>query len=147
MYAFPLDENPRKIVIWRAFSLIDTPYIWGGNDPMQGFDCSGLGHEVLQTAGLEERGFDSTAHDIYLYYLSQNRIKEIEDRLPGDLVFWLKDSIATHMAILVSRNFIVHAGSGGSDIKTIQDAIDKNAYVRPDKLNYPGQNYRIIDPY
>ena len=32
---------------------IGRPYSWGGDDPMSGFDCSGLIHETLQAVGLE----------------------------------------------------------------------------------------------
>src|SRR5690606_35032314 len=40
-------------VLFRAISLVGTPYRYGGNTPQAGFDCSGLvGYVFLDAAGL-----------------------------------------------------------------------------------------------
>ena len=42
-----------------AFSLLHKPYIWGGDNPAKGVDCSGLVIEILKSMGkLPARGLD-----------------------------------------------------------------------------------------
>ena len=40
--AAPSTSDKVKSVMQRAFSLLGTPYRWGGTSPRTGFDCSGL---------------------------------------------------------------------------------------------------------
>src|SRR3972149_4205227 len=44
---------------------IGLPYLWGGDDPMSGFDCSGLIVEILQAVGILPHGSDFTADALY----------------------------------------------------------------------------------
>jgi hypothetical protein len=57
--------------------------------------------------------------------------------------------------MMIDKYFLVHASGGGSKVKTVGDAIDKNAYVmmrelrkvaRHRKQSY-GQDYKIVDPF
>jgi len=124
---------------------ITRPYKWGGNDPMEGFDCSGLIHEVLQSVGLEKHGLDCTAHDLYLTIKSETRI--LDKPRFGALVFWFRDGKAIHVAMLVNEFQICEAGGGGADTLTEEDAKRRNAYVRIRPLDYRGENYKILDPF
>ena len=119
---------------------IATPYIWGG------IDCSGLIHETLQSVGLEENGFDCTAHDLYLKLKVTHRT--IEKPRFGALVFWFKSSgRAGHVAMLINEWQVCEAAGGDEDTKTEDDARQENAYVRIRPLDYRGPNYKIIDPF
>jgi len=126
---------------------IGKPYIWGGDDPVKGFDCSGLIHEVLQAHGLEKRGFDSTAHDLYCKLLNQG-LPKLATGYPGCLVFWFKNGKAVHVAMLIGNEFICHAGGGGSSTTSVDEAAKQNAYIRKDEIGYRGLGavYVIIDP-
>ena len=59
-----LASKVREKMAWYISKWIGKPYIWGGDD-FSGFDCSGLIHEALQAAGLENRGYDCTANELY----------------------------------------------------------------------------------
>jgi len=134
------------VFIKYAWHWLGIPYGWGGQTWNQA-DCSGLIHELLQAVGIEKRGFDCTAHNLYVNFKANNQIIEINDRQAGDLIFWFNNGKATHVGILIKRDFVINAGGGGSKIKTIEDAIKHNAFVRIDPIEYNGDSYKICDPF
>lgn len=144
----PSEFESRQLLVRLAWQYLGLPYIWGGDDAVAGFDCSGLTHELRQAAGLEDRGFDSTAHDQYLAHKAAFQVREDPyERKDGDFVFWFKDGKAVHTGILVDRHHVIHAGGGGSAVKTRDDAIKHNAYVRLDRLTYRGDNFKVCNPF
>ena len=136
------DPDPRQVGLFYAKALIGRPYVWAGDDPMKGFDCSGLALEFLQAAGLEAHGIDSTAHDLYLEYKLR-----LSDPAPGCLVFWFKDGRAIHTEIMISSTHSIGASGGGSATKTLEDAIKHNAFVKPRPITYRGNYFKIVDPF
>jgi len=113
-----------------ATKLIGTFVSWGGDD-IFGRDCSGFNHELLQGAGLEARGFDSTAHGLYTR-LKDEGYKEIEqgNGYPGCLVFWFRSDLAIHTAIIAKRNFIIiHAAGASSPSKTPEELIKSDSIL------------------
>lgn len=139
-------ETQRKIIVRYAWRMLETPYLWGGDD-FSGRDCSGVAHDLLQAVGIEKRGFDCTAHDMYISFKAKNEIIETKDRQAGDLVFWFSAGRAVHVGILIEQDFVINAGGGGSKTKTREDAIKQNAFVRIDPLDYRGDSYKICNPF
>ena len=142
----PEELTLRHEMVDYLFAWIGTFGSWGGDDP-SGLDCSGTIHEVLQAHGLEPRGFDCTAHMLYLRHEHQ----EI-DGMPqrGDLVFWFTDGKATHVEMVYSVVspewiFTIVATGVRSTTKTRDDAILHNAYVKKNLIDYRGTDYKIVD--
>lgn len=122
---------------------IGLPYVWGGDDPLAGFDCSGLIVEVLQAVGLLPHGSDFSADALYERFESG----AIERGYAGCLVFWYSDDKIVHVEMMVDDFHAVGASGGGSKTKTIADAIEHNAFVKQRPLSYRGSNFLIIDPF
>lgn len=109
-------------VLWKAWG---TPYRWGGDDPMAGFDCSGLMNEALYSCGLLPFGVDLTAQAHF------QRWPVATTPEPGMLCFWGKSPMQIHhVEMMVSTKCSIGAGGGGSKTLTLGDAIASNAYVR-----------------
>ena len=130
---------------------IGTPYSWGGDD-YSAFDCSGLVVEVLKSIGKFYDHEDYSAHTLYQKY----KHNEVKKPFSGCLILWFnKQGRAIHVGMMIDSYFLVHASGGGSKVKTVSDAIDKNAYVMMRELKkaarfrktHYGQDYKIVDPF
>lgn len=69
-----------EYLVATAMKYVGLPYIWGGEDPNRGFDCSGLIHYVCRTWGIS---LPRTAAEQY----HVGRPVAFLDLEPGDLVF------------------------------------------------------------
>lgn len=109
-----------------AMSFLGTPYKWGGANPIEGMDCSGLVQEVLRSVGMDPPG-DQTAQSLYEHFnkQGQNQVG------PGALVFYGSDlKKITHVAFCIDDNHCIEAGGGGALTLTREDAARKSAFVR-----------------
>lgn len=113
------------LLVRYAMQFVGTPYLWGGNNPVEGFDCSGLAIEILNAFGFKIP--DQAASDLYLWCLTGNFIKEAR---PGALVFFGKDGKIGHVGIVLNRDLMIDAGGGGSDVTSKEAAAKSNAFVR-----------------
>ena len=110
-----------------AMQFVGTPYKWGGDDPIDGFDCSGFIQELLASVGVDPQG-DQTAQKLFDHFEKYGQWNIYKC---GALAFYGK-SVAeiTHVAMMIDTYRIIEAGGGGSKTKSKQDAADQNAYVR-----------------
>ncbi|GGM59676.1 hypothetical protein GCM10012275_33470 [Longimycelium tulufanense] len=94
-------EAPNEVAaaaVRNALSALGTPYVWGGSNPPQGTDCSGLTKWAYGNAGLE------------LPRLAQEqtvgaRVPSADQLLPGDLLVW-----SGHVAMYVGNGQLIEAG-------------------------------------
>jgi len=124
-------------VLW---SFHGTFYTWGGDDP-SGFDCSGLAIEALKSICILPRKFDTTAHGLYLRYRGYHSSPEI-----GALAFFGTTSLVTHVGICLNDELMMEASGGGSFVKTREDAIKHNAFIKPRGINSRKDLVLICDP-
>ena len=117
---------------------IGTPYIWGGNNPIQGFDCSGLICEGLKSEGIIRYYEDLSSQGIFDrlkgYYKefgpSCSNIKK------NDLLFFGSSAKRiTHVAIAVDQHRMLEAGGGDQTTTSKYDAGKINAMVRIRPIN------------
>lgn len=87
-----------------ATNLIGTPYVWGGNTPAQGLDCSGLLYYIQKKAGSDVR--DMTASG----YSELGKKIGIGQEKPGDFLFFGRP--VTHCAIYVGNGYMIESRGG-----------------------------------
>lgn len=108
---------------------IGTPYLHGGNSPMDGgMDCSGLVLHALRAAGEWGRD-DARAQDIY------NRLEREGSRngqIAAGYVLFFGDSVTRieHVAFAVSPYLMIESGGGDHTTTTIEEAARRQAMVR-----------------
>lgn len=138
----------RELALVIAEELLFKPYIWGGNDPNTGYDCSGFVIEVLQSVGKLPYKYDGTANDLYTLYKAHD-IQSRESLKSGCLVFYGNPIIHVEIVygVLLDTNNILTIGSmgGGSHTITLEDSKAQDAYVkiRPIKANWS----HAVDPF
>ena len=129
-----------------AMRLVGTPYRWGGDDTMEGFDCSGMCLELLKAFGKVPHSYDLTSQGIH-NFLQIERAQEIKEGKFGAMVFFgLSVQKITHIAMCINNEVMIEAGGGGSKTKTLKDAVNSNAFVRIRPIKNRSDQVSILMP-
>lgn len=108
-------SEKRQTILAAAYSQIGVPYVWAGEAPGEGLDCSGFTMYCYGQAGIwlpHSAGAQSTMARV------------TTTPKPGDLVFWLggmNDITGNHVAIYIGDGLIIHAYYGGVQISSLLD--------------------------
>lgn len=117
-------------LITYAFSLVARThrYQWGGDDPIGGFDCSGLVLELLKASGEMKLSTPKmSAQMIYDHYSQMGNYRIAA----GSLSFYGPDvHHIYHIGFCVDSNLMIEAGGGDASTVDDQRAIAQNAFVR-----------------
>lgn len=133
-----------QILLYYAMSLVGTPYRWGGDDPIAGFDCSGLVQELLSSAGIDPPG-DQTAQGLHDYFEKKGSFNKYG---MGALAFFGESAKKiSHVAFCLDGYRMLEAGGGGSATTSLDAAIKQNAYVRIRPIKSRKDLQAIIMPY
>jgi hypothetical protein len=116
----------RKSILKTAKSFLGIPYKWGGTNPTDGFDCSGLTMAVYQLNGLDlprtSKGQFSIGENIRPRHLQK-----------GDLVFFATSGgkRVSHVGIYTGNNSFIHAPSKGEKIRitSLNNKYFKKRYI------------------
>lgn len=105
-------QGSANAVAFRALSLVGTPYLYGGESPQTGFDCSGfvrfiyrdaLGVVLARTAQAQS-GFGGM-------------LRRRDNLRLGDLVFFSEGSSIFHVGLYVGEGRFVHAPRTGKNVQ------------------------------
>lgn len=138
------DVSPMGLLLNYAFMLVGRRYKWGGDDPLAGFDCSGLVVELLTSVGLMPHGQDMNCQQIYQHFVRQGA-KTVSG--PGALAFYGKSiSSITHIGFCVDYLYMIEAGGGDSSTHNEGRAIEQNAFVRMRPVRYRKDLLTLLRP-
>ncbi len=110
----PTTEGGNRIAANDALQLRGMPYVYGGESPSQGFDCSGLVYYVYNRQGVRlPRDTQSLARQLPAV--------QPEQRQPGDLLFFTTDRPFSHVGIYIGGEQFVHAPSSRTGQVMVSD--------------------------
>jgi hypothetical protein len=104
-----------EAVAW-ALTQIGTPYVWGGETPGVGFDCSGLVQAAYRQAGVVLPRVAQSQYDATV------RLAPGESLVPGDLVFFGSgpaaiDHVGLFVGVVEGQDVMVDAPHRGADVR------------------------------
>jgi len=138
-------EDARYMACSIAMRCWGTPYVWGGDDVIGGFDCSGFVQELLYSVGALDPREDRTAQGLYEFYKEETRRQAAR----GYLVFWwnsTRDKIR-HVEFCLNDSLSIGASGGGSATLTLEDARARNAFVKIRPVEGRGIIAGYVDPF
>ena len=106
----PAPNGQVAAVLEAAYSVLGTPYLWGGTSPETGFDCSGFTAWSWSHAGVY------LPHSSAAQYASLPHVAR-EDLLPGDLLFFY--SPVSHVGMYVGGGRMIHSPHTGSVVSVV----------------------------
>ena len=92
-----------------AMGMVGTRYLYGGTDPLKGFDCSGLVYYAYEQAGYR---VPRTSQELF----RAARKISVNDADPGDLMFFQDQTKLSHVGIYLGDGLFVHAPASGQNV-------------------------------
>jgi cell wall-associated NlpC family hydrolase len=116
-----------------AMGLVGARYRYGGTDPAEGFDCSGLAFYAYTQAGYR---IPRTSQE---QFRAARKIA-LGDADAGDLVFFQDQTKLSHVGIYLGDGRFVHAPAGGQNVAvaSIDSAYYQQHLVAVGRLLPPG---------
>ena len=92
---------------------LGTPYVYGGNDPQKGIDCSGLVQQAYKRVGID------LPRVTYDQVKQGEAVNGIQNAVPGDLIFGVGDGGRTngHVGIYMGGGKWVEAPHTGAVVR------------------------------
>ncbi len=98
-----------SVILKTAYSQLGRRYVWGGDSPRSGFDCSGLTFWVYRR------------HGINLPRVSYNQLRtgrSVRYLKPGDLVFFRTSAKSMHVGIYIGNYSFIHSSKSFGRVMT-----------------------------
>ncbi|MCR5280650.1 MAG: C40 family peptidase [Lactobacillus sp.] len=102
--------NSMDAKVNKALGEIGVPYVWGGNSPSVGFDCSGLVQWAYGLSSSYRTTYQQQAIGTHVY-------SNVSSAPKGALLFFGSDSAPYHVAISLGDGSYVHAPTVGENVK------------------------------
>lgn len=109
-----ITQEIRQEVVDYALSFVGGRYVWGGEDPHSGADCSGFVRYILSNAAgvsMSRSSYDQAR---------EGETVSAEEMQPGDLLFYGNGRRVNHVAMYIGNGQIVHASTAKTGIKVSQ---------------------------
>jgi len=131
----------QEIIEKLAFSQIGRPYVWGGQSPDEGFDCSGFVIWVLQQVGLFPLGQDMTANDMWQLWNEGDGWPKDQDDFRQPYFIFYGEMVgsetglcghASHVMLMLNGNLCIGAcGDAGVCVRPVNYRDDFLGFAAP----------------
>lgn len=137
-------QSERQRLLYYAHSLMGTPYYYGGNHVVTGFDCGGFVNLVLRRFRLVPKKDHNSAMLFDLF--NRHQTDELD---PGNLIFYGKSKTAIkHVAFVIDEHRILECGRGTPKTKDLATALHQGACVQVSVIDRPpSKRIAVVDPF
>jgi len=132
----------RVEVISLARRLLFTPYIWGGNSPFIGFDCSGYIVYLYQAIGILPLNGDWTAAALGETF---GNMETLAPQAGGIVTYKNDRGHVSHIMLILNPELCIGAAGGGRWATTPDISKSRHAYVKILPIDYRPP-YKFLDP-
>ena len=98
-----------QAIVNEARKYLGTRYVYGGNSPSTGFDCSGLVQYVCRKVGVSVNRSSSAQY-------GNGTAVSRANLQPGDLIFFSKGSGISHVVIYAGNGQVIHSPRPGKSV-------------------------------
>ena len=126
-YPLPQKIHPARLrMINVAQSVVGVPYKWGGNNPQQGFDCSGF------TRFVHKNALGMTIPRVTAQQRDNSRTINYSQLQAGDMLFFKTSRTSNHVGIYIGNRKFIHAPSSGKrvSVATMDSAYWHKRFVK-----------------
>lgn len=96
------ESNNRQRFVEKVRETIGSPYVWGGQSILSGFDCSGVVIWSFNQIGKPLQ--DMTAKGLFDHYHRCKKMINLAE--PGDLMFYSSDNVTVDHVMIVNRVWV-----------------------------------------
>lgn len=120
------------------------PYIYAGNAPFVGVDCSGFVCEVLRAFGELRKGEDKAAAGLFDKYA---HLPHLPPEAGSLLFFGASARTVEHVALALSDTRMIEAGGGGPGTTDVATAARQIAMVRERPISWRADLVKAVFPW
>lgn len=130
-----------------------NPYLFGGNDPSEGFDCSGAMYFVLRKEGYKPPRTSAQQfvwiRDAGEMHPVGEKVESLEDEIfeklkPGDLLFWSGTYVPTDGRTVKVTHVAMYAGTEKKDGRRVMiSSTEGRSYRRVQSSGMGVQDFRL----
>lgn len=141
------EKITRELFLIKLLPYSNIPYVWGGEDPNYGLDCSGFIQEAYKILNLDPT-MDQTAQGYYEHFCRKSSVVSfVEGADLGDLVFFGNNiSHITHVGLALGQGYLMEAAGGGRSTTTPEAAKVQNAKIKIGDINRRKDRVVILRP-
>jgi len=132
-----------KILYDYLMQFVGRPYRWGGDDAVEGYDCSGFVIEFLMACGIASHGYDASSAQLVDFLKSKGGERTSIPKF-GSIVFY--GTPINHVTIALDPHLMIEAGGGDSTVVDQSSAAKKNAFIKVRPIVYRKGLNQIIHP-
>ena len=127
---------------------LGIPYVYGGNNPKTGLDCSGFVLLVLREMYPDKQINDMSSYQIPEFAQNELGYTKTDTPQTNALLFWHNGNRIYHVAFAINSHDMIMAGGNGSgpECTTIEYAKKHGAKVKISNIAYFGKPYLILMP-